>query len=92
MEEKGSPVDFLLFMPAKDPGLRAILSYFSTGVKVSAEGDVTVNDETIESLGMMRSTASSTKAGFHSHVQSPEGKFREIGPLITRDLGLFRVL
>jgi len=42
-------------MPAKDPGLRAILSYFSAGVKVNAEGDVTVNDETIESLGMMRS-------------------------------------
>jgi len=41
-------------MPAKDPGLHAILSYFSAGVKLNAEGDVMVNDETIESLGMMR--------------------------------------
>jgi len=41
-------------MPAKDPGLGAILSYFSAGVKVNAEGDVTVNDDTIESLGMTR--------------------------------------
>lgn len=43
-------------MPAKDPGLRAILSYFSAGVKVNAEGDVMVNDETIQSLGMTRTT------------------------------------
>ena len=43
--------DFLLFIPATAPNLRAVLSYFSATVKVNLEGDVTLSDDTIQGLG-----------------------------------------
>ena len=43
--------DFLLFIPANTPNLRAILSYYSSTVTVNPEGDVHVSDDTVESLG-----------------------------------------
>ncbi len=42
---------FLLFIPHHAPSLRAIMSYYSSTVTVSPEGDVHVSDETIEGLG-----------------------------------------
>ena len=43
--------DFLLFIPTHDPGLKAILSYYSTTVKVNAEGDVLIGHDAMEGLG-----------------------------------------
>ena len=46
--------DFLLFIPAHTPNLRAVLSYYSSTVTVNAEGDVHVSDESVEGLGKHR--------------------------------------
>ncbi len=43
--------DFLLFIPATTPSLRAVLSYFSATVTLNPEGDVQVGHEAIEGLG-----------------------------------------
>ncbi|KAI9852335.1 MAG: hypothetical protein M1838_001040 [Thelocarpon superellum] len=43
--------NFLLFMPVDSPGLKAVLSYYSSAVMLNAEGDVHVSDETIEGTG-----------------------------------------
>ncbi|MCJ1396133.1 hypothetical protein MMC18_009022 [Xylographa bjoerkii] len=43
--------NFLLFIPAAAPGLKAVLSYYSSTVMVNAEGDVHISDETVQSLG-----------------------------------------
>ncbi|KAF2230197.1 mitochondrial carrier [Viridothelium virens] len=43
--------DFLLFIPTHDPGLKAILSYYSAAVKVNPEGDVSINHDAMEGLG-----------------------------------------
>ncbi|KAL8732494.1 MAG: hypothetical protein Q9166_002708 [cf. Caloplaca sp. 2 TL-2023] len=43
--------DFLLFIPATTPNLRAVLSYYSSVVTVNAEGDVHVSDEAVEGIG-----------------------------------------
>lgn len=46
--------DFLLFIPASTPNLRAVLSYYSSTVMVNAEGDVHVSDEAAEGIGRRR--------------------------------------
>ncbi|KAL8676095.1 MAG: hypothetical protein Q9186_007349 [Xanthomendoza sp. 1 TL-2023] len=43
--------NFLLFIPATTPNLRAVLSYYSSTVMVNAEGDVHVADEAVEGIG-----------------------------------------
>ncbi|KAF4306825.1 Calcium-binding mitochondrial carrier SAL1 [Botryosphaeria dothidea] len=43
--------DFLLFIPAETPSLKAVLSYYSSTVQMTPEGDVAVNDELINGLG-----------------------------------------
>lgn len=43
--------DFLLFMPSNSPGLKAVLSYYQSAVKLTAEGDVSLSDEAIHGLG-----------------------------------------
>ncbi|OBT40652.1 hypothetical protein VE00_08359 [Pseudogymnoascus sp. WSF 3629] len=43
--------DFLLFLPNDTPGLKAILSYYSSTVSLNAEGDTQLRDEYIDSLG-----------------------------------------
>ena len=43
--------NFLLFIPATTPNLRAVLSYYTSTVTVNAEGDVHVSDDTVEGLG-----------------------------------------
>lgn len=64
--------DFLLFIPADVPGLNAVLSYYSSTVKVNSEGDVVVSDETVQSLGM-RSLSVSLQCvhGALMHVKWP---------------------
>ncbi|CZT02630.1 related to peroxisomal Ca-dependent solute carrier protein [Rhynchosporium graminicola] len=45
--------DFLLFLPTqKSPGLKAVMSYYSSGVQLNAEGDTSISEETLEGLGM----------------------------------------
>jgi len=43
--------NFLLFIPANTPNLRAVLSYYTSTVTVNSEGDVHVSDNTVEGLG-----------------------------------------
>ncbi len=43
--------DFLLFLPAAAPNLRAVLSYYSSTVKLNSEGDVQISKDTAEGLG-----------------------------------------
>lgn len=43
--------DFLLFIPAETPSLKAVLSYYSSTVQMNPEGDVAVNDELMNGLG-----------------------------------------
>ncbi|KAL8949564.1 MAG: hypothetical protein Q9222_004338 [Ikaeria aurantiellina] len=51
--------DFLLFIPATTPNLRAVLSYYSSAVTVNAEGDVHVTNDTNE--GIAKSTTLTTR-------------------------------
>ncbi|KAI9875273.1 MAG: hypothetical protein M1830_008687, partial [Pleopsidium flavum] len=44
--------NFLLFIPANAPGLKAVLSYYSSTVTVNPEGDVQVSGDTTQGLGM----------------------------------------
>ncbi|KAF2152404.1 calcium dependent mitochondrial carrier protein [Myriangium duriaei CBS 260.36] len=53
--------DFLLFIPPRSVGLKAVLSYYQSTVKVNPEGDVHLSDETIQGAG----TATSF---FHTHL------------------------
>lgn len=44
--------DFLLFLPTqKAPGLKAVMSYYSSAVTLNAEGDTSISEETLEGLG-----------------------------------------
>lgn len=43
--------NFLLFLPAAKPNLRAVLSYYSSTVTLDAEGDVHLTNDTVEGLG-----------------------------------------
>lgn len=43
--------DFLLFIPTNSPGLKQIFSYYTTTVKLTAEGDVHLSDEALSGLG-----------------------------------------
>ncbi|KAI9744946.1 MAG: hypothetical protein M1818_001873 [Claussenomyces sp. TS43310] len=43
--------DFLLFLPTSSPGLKAVLSYYSSAVTLNAEGDAMFSDDTIQGLG-----------------------------------------
>jgi hypothetical protein len=45
-----APRDFLLFIPAGTPNLRAVLSYYSSTATVNPEGDVNINDS-LQGLG-----------------------------------------
>lgn len=38
-------------MPTHTPGLKAVLSYYQTAVKVTQEGDVSMSDDSIQGLG-----------------------------------------
>lgn len=44
--------NFLLFIPANIPNLRAVLSYYTATANVNAEGDVHIND-TLQGFGKL---------------------------------------
>lgn len=50
---QADPLDrnFLLFLPAAKPSLRAVLSYYSSTVTLDAEGDVHLTNDTFAGLG-----------------------------------------
>lgn len=43
--------NFLLFIPTPQPGLKAVLSYYSSTVTFNPEGDVHISNEAVESSG-----------------------------------------
>lgn len=43
--------DFLLFIPATTPNLKAVLSYYSSTMKMNPEGDAQISDDVIDGLG-----------------------------------------
>lgn len=43
--------DFLLFLPTSAPGMRQVLSFYTSTSRVSAEGDVHMSDEAVSGLG-----------------------------------------
>lgn len=44
--------NFLLFLPTNaNPGLKAVLSYYSSTVTLNSEGDTSISEETLEGLG-----------------------------------------
>lgn len=44
--------NFLLFLPTHaEPGLKAVLSYYSSAITINAEGDTSISDDTLEGLG-----------------------------------------
>ncbi|KAH8803939.1 mitochondrial carrier domain-containing protein [Hyaloscypha sp. PMI_1271] len=48
--------NFLLFLPTNaNPGLKAVLSYYSSTVTLNSEGDTSISEETLEGLGRPRS-------------------------------------
>jgi solute carrier family 25 phosphate transporter 23/24/25/41 len=49
-------------MPAHEPGLKAVLSYFSAGVKVNPEGDVSISDEPKHTIGTTHNVLSDIRS------------------------------
>jgi solute carrier family 25 (mitochondrial phosphate transporter), member 23/24/25/41 len=48
--------NFLLFLPTSaNPGLKAVLSYYTSAVTLNSEGDTSISEETLEGLGRPRS-------------------------------------
>ncbi|KAL9603229.1 MAG: hypothetical protein Q9179_002268 [Wetmoreana sp. 5 TL-2023] len=69
--------DFLLFIPATTPNLRAVLSYYSSTVTVNAEGDVHVSDNAVEGIGRSQFPSSfieSLLATFRASPPDPRSK------------------
>ncbi|KAI4727486.1 hypothetical protein E4T49_04742 [Aureobasidium sp. EXF-10728] len=63
--------DFLLFMPIGAPGLKAVMSYYQSAMKVTQEGDVSVSDETIQGLGTATSFLKHSLFGAITRIASP---------------------
>ncbi|KAI5272922.1 hypothetical protein E4T47_03862 [Aureobasidium subglaciale] len=63
--------NFLLFMPTNSPGLKAVMSYYQSAMKVTAEGDVSVSDETIQGLGTATSFLKHSLFGAITRIASP---------------------
>ncbi|TKX22003.1 putative mitochondrial carrier protein 12 [Elsinoe australis] len=63
--------DFLLFMPPRLVGLRSVLTYYQSTVKVNPEGDVTLSDETIQGLGTATSFLNTHLFGAIFQITTP---------------------
>lgn len=66
--------NFLLFLPTDTPGLKAVLSYYSSSVTLTAEGDTQFSDETVEGIGTHSSflpSFISTLFGSIANIASP---------------------
>lgn len=71
------PRDFLLFLPATTPNLRAVYSYYSSTVTVNAEGDVHVSDDAVEGIGRRQFPSSfieSLSAIFRASPSDPKSE------------------
>ena len=68
--------DFLLFIPTHDPGLKAILSYYSAAVRVNPEGDVLISHDTMGGLGKILPHLSSMLFGSIIAIARPPPKPR----------------
>ena len=61
--------DFLLFLPTHaNPGLKAVLSYYTSTVTLNAEGDTAISEETLEGLG--NTTFPDHKSVFFSNLST----------------------
>lgn len=58
-------------MPPHTPGLKAVLSYYQSAVKVTSEGDVSLSDETITGLGTTASFLTTHLFGAIIQIASP---------------------
>lgn len=67
--------DFLLFIPASEPGLGAIMSYYTNDLKLSAEGDVIIGSDSKIGLGITHKLLS-TVFGFYYIILSPPIRHR----------------
>jgi solute carrier family 25 phosphate transporter 23/24/25/41 len=63
--------DFLLFMPTSSSGIKAVMSYYQGAVKVTAEGDVSLSDETIQGIGTATSFLKHSLFGAITRIASP---------------------
>ena len=69
--------DFLLFMPTQEAGLRAVLSYYTSAVRVNPEGDVHLSDETIQGLGTKSSFLTTYLFGAITQIASSKETLRQ---------------
>jgi len=72
-------------MPPQAVGLKAVISYHSSTVKVNPEGDVSLSDEAMVSLGTTKSFLSSNVFGALARITSPTAS-RETVPFSTKPL------
>ena len=73
--------NFLLFIPANTPSLRAVLSYYSSTVTVNSEGDVHVSDEAAQGLGKLHFLR--TLFGAVSRIFTPSKPSTILSPVST---------
>ncbi|KAL9005889.1 MAG: hypothetical protein Q9188_001351 [Gyalolechia gomerana] len=76
--------DFLLFIPASTPNLRAVLSYYTSTVMVNSEGDVHVSGEAVEGIGRRRFLSAFVQYFFTPFRASP---FGSVGQIATTSRG-----
>jgi len=63
--------DFLLFIPANAPGLKAVFAYYQSTAKLNSEGDVHINDEAIQGLGTVLGFFKSSLFGAVTQLVKP---------------------
>lgn len=68
-------------MPHQTPGLKHVLSYYQHAVKVNAEGDVHLSDETIQSLGTKTSFLTTYLFGAITQIASPAGSRHDVAAI-----------
>ena len=74
-----SASNFLLFLPANaNPGLKAVLSYYSSAVTLNSEGDTSISEETLEGLGRPRSFISILFGAIIKIAEPPQKSSRTI--------------
>jgi solute carrier family 25 phosphate transporter 23/24/25/41 len=82
--------NFLLFLPTNtNPGLKAVLSYYSSAVTLNSEGDISISEETLEGLGRPRSFIAILFGAIIKITETPQKSGRsfptETGPSSVRE-------
>jgi len=78
------PADFLLFIPTHAPGLKAVFTYYTSTVKLSAEGDVSVSDEALSGFGTTINFLKTSLFGAIIQLgQSPTSQAGASGDIVT---------